>query len=276
MKVHCSNEYGTLKKVILASPTYMDIKEPINAIQKQHIGKKFNRKIAEKQHGDFVEKLKANGVEPILLSTESKYHEQVFTRDVGFTLGDHVFVSQMARKVRQGEENCLISYLEAQQMPFTKMKDNMIEGGDVIIDGKTIYVGISNRTNEQAITHLQSLLPTYEVMAVPFTDTYLHLDCVFNILSPTEGLIFPGEFHHDKERLLRNRYDFIEVSKEEQATLGVNVLSIGNKKVFSLPMNEGVNKELQKRGYEVIEVDYSEIIKSGGSFRCCTLPLVRE
>ncbi|WP_368896749.1 arginine deiminase-related protein, partial [Priestia megaterium] len=27
--------------------------------------------------------------------------------------------------------------------------------------------------------------------------------------------------------------------------------------------------------YKVIEVDISEIIKSGGSFRCCTMPLER-
>lgn len=76
--------------------------------------------------------------------------------------------------------------------------------------------------------------------------------------------------------MLRDRYDLIHVNAKEQETLGTNVLSIGNKKVISLPVNEGVNKELQKRGYDVIEVDFSEIIKSGGSFRCCSMPLLRE
>jgi N-dimethylarginine dimethylaminohydrolase len=65
------------------------------------------------------------------------------------------------------------------------------------------------------------------------------------------------------------------VSEEEQFTLGTNVLSIGNKKVLSLPVNKNVNKELRDRGFEVIEVDITEIIKSGGSFRCCTLPILR-
>jgi N-dimethylarginine dimethylaminohydrolase len=46
--------------------------------------------------------------------------------------------------------------------------------------------------------------------------------------------------------------------------------------VFSLPCNKQVNQELRNRGYDIIEVDMTEIIKSGGSFRCCTLPLKRN
>ena len=68
----------------------------------------------------------------------------------------------------------------------------------------------------------------------------------------------------------------IEVTDEEAFTLGTNVLSIGDKKIISLPVNKKVNEELEKRGFEVIEVDLTEIIKSGGSFRCCTLPIERK
>ncbi|MER2113457.1 MAG: arginine deiminase family protein, partial [Solibacillus isronensis] len=64
--------------------------------------------------------------------------------------------------------------------------------------------------------------------------------------------------------------------KEEQFQLGTNVLSIGNKRILSLPVNINVNKQLRDRGFQVIEVDITEIIKSGGSFRCCTLPILRE
>jgi N-dimethylarginine dimethylaminohydrolase len=53
------------------------------------------------------------------------------------------------------------------------------------------------------------------------------------------------------------------------------VLSIGNKKILSLPVNKQVNKQLRNRGFEVIEVDITERIKSGGSFRCCSLPFLR-
>ncbi|MFD6004940.1 arginine deiminase family protein [Bacillus subtilis] len=45
--------------------------------------------------------------------------------------------------------------------------------------------------------------------------------------------------------------------------------------MISLPGNRHVNQQLSKRGYHIIEIDLSEIIKSGGSFRCCTMPLIR-
>jgi len=276
IKIGCESEYDPLKKVVLAPPVFMSIKEPINAIQKRYFQENINPKIAEQQHSIFVETLKKNDVEVILLPPDEKYPEQVFTRDIGFTLGNHIFVSEMAHDVRKGEEQSFLKWLNETKITYTNLKGDKIEGGDVLIDGNSIYAGVSNRTNKHAIKDLQELLPTYEVIDIPFTDTFLHLDCVFNILSPTEALIYPGEIEKKKEKHLAERYSLIEVSTEEQATMGTNVLSIGDKKIISLPMNKGVNKELEKRGYTVIEVDISEIIKSGGAFRCCTLPILRE
>ncbi|MCM3729912.1 dimethylarginine dimethylaminohydrolase family protein [Neobacillus cucumis] len=275
-KSSCFSEYDTLKKVVLCSATYMTIREPINETQKQFLKENIDTELAKKQHQQLVQVLEANGVEVLLLTPSEKYPEQVFTRDIGFTLGNQVFVAHMAHDVRQGEEQPLIDLLEKELITYTNLLEDKIEGGDVLIDRNTVYIGVSNRTNKKAIEHLQSLLPTFEVITVPFTDTYLHLDCVFNILSEDEALIFPGEIDEDKLRILSSRYNLIKVSEEEQATLGTNVLSIGNKRVLSLPINKEVNKNLRDRGYQVIEVDISEIIKSGGAFRCCTMPILRE
>lgn len=275
-KAECFSEYDKLEQVVLCEPQYMTILDTINETQKHFKKEGINIDRAMKQHGHFVSALKENGVDVVLLPPLEKYPEQVFTRDIGFTLGQKVYVAEMAADIRQGEENVLKQWLEQQQIPFYNLTGDRIEGGDVLIDGKTIYVGVSNRTFEEAIEHLRNLLPEYEIISIPFTDTYLHLDCVFNIISPEEALIFPGEIHGEKVKMLESRYDLIRVSEDEQFTLGTNVLSIGNKKVFSLPVNKNVNKELRARGFEVMEVDITEIIKSGGAFRCCTMPVRRS
>ncbi len=106
-------------------------------------------------------------------------------------------------------------------------------------------------------------------------EKFLHLDCVFNIISESEALIYPQAIEPDAADMLAKRYDLIEVPEDEQFTLGTNVLSIGKKTIISLPGNRHVNQQLSKRGYHIIEIDLSEIIKSGGSFRCCTMPLIR-
>lgn len=275
-KAHCFSEYDELKRVVLCQPQYMTIREVINDTQKHFQDEGIHIETAMKQHEEFVNVLRQHGIDVILLPSLSRYPEQVFTRDIGFTLGNTVFVAEMASEVRQGEEELLKKWLEENQIPCNNLVKDRIEGGDVIIDRDTVFAGISNRTHIESINHLQTFLPDFKVIPVPFEAKYLHLDCVFNVLSPDDALIFPAVISKEEREFLAGRYHLIEVTDEEQFTLGTNVLSIGHKKVLSLPVNKNVNKQLRERGYEVIEIDITEIIKSGGSFRCCTMPVLRE
>ncbi|WP_227939454.1 dimethylarginine dimethylaminohydrolase family protein [Alkalihalobacillus deserti] len=275
-KPFARSEYDVLRQVILCKPEYMTIRDVINETQKKFKDEGIHIELAMAQHKKFIQTLKDHDVDVILLPSLKMFPEQVFTRDIGFTLGHILFVAEMANKLRQGEEEVLKGWLEREDISYFNLRGDEIEGGDVIVNGETIYVGLSARTNQKAIDHLQSILPHYEVVTVPFTEKYLHLDCVFNIISPTEALFYPNAFTQKETEILASRFELIEVSEEEQFTLGTNVLSIGNKKIFSLPVNTNVNQELRNRGYEIIEVDITEIIKSGGSFRCCTLPVLRD
>jgi N-dimethylarginine dimethylaminohydrolase len=270
------SEYDVLKRVILCQPQYMTIREVINETQEHFKNEGIHIERALEQHGELVKSLKNNGIEVILLPYHKKYPEQVFTRDIGFTLGQTIFVAKMATDVRAGEENVLKQWLDDEDISYYNLEGEIIEGGDVVIDQETIYVGLSNRTNQKAAEQLQLLLNQYNVIPIPFKDKYLHLDCVFNVVSPEVALIYPNALTKKDIELFSSRYELIEVSEEEQFQLGTNVLNIGNKKVLSLPVNEKVNKQLRNRGFQVIEVDITEIIKSGGSFRCCTLPILRE
>lgn len=275
-KTFCSSEYDELKRVILCQPEYMSIREVINETQKHFEDEGIHIERAVEQHNQLVSILRNYKIEVILLPYHKKYPEQVFTRDIGFTLGQTIFVAKMASDVRQGEEAVLQQWLDDEEISYYNLAEDLIEGGDVIIDRKTIYVGLSNRTNQRAVDHLQSLLTQFNVIAIPFKERYLHLDCVFNVISPDIALIYPEALTKKDIELFSSRYNLLEVSKEEQFTLGTNVLAIGNKRILSLPVNKNVNKNLRDRGFEVIEVDITEIIKSGGSFRCCTLPILRE
>jgi N-dimethylarginine dimethylaminohydrolase len=272
----CRSEYDTLQRVIVCEPKYMEIQEVINEVQEQYKDENIDKNIAKKQHKAFIKKLEEHDVEVIRLPASEQFPEQVFTRDIGFTLGDDIFIAEMGREIREGEEKALERWLQSTNTLYNKLRTNKIEGGDVIIDRDTVFVGISSRTSMDAIRELSKKLPDHEVIPIPFNETYLHLDCVFNILSPRVALIFPKALDDETIQMLADRYTLIEVSEEEQFTLGTNVLSIGNKKVFSQPQNTDVNKKMRDFGFNVIEIDFSEIIKSGGSFRCCSMPVERD
>ncbi|WP_298829579.1 arginine deiminase family protein [uncultured Planococcus sp.] len=272
----CQSEYDPLRRVLLCPPRYMEIKDVINDVQKRYKDENIDVDKALHQHNEFVQALIEQGVQTDLIEPSENYPEQVFTRDIGFTIGDTVFISEMASEIRQGEEQELQKWMEAHDVNVKELAGHRIEGGDVIIDRDTVFVGVSSRTSKKAIRDLQLELPDFEVIPVSFNEKYLHLDCVFNILSPTEALIFPEALDMETVKMLAERYTLIRVNEKEQFALGTNVLSIGDRKVFSQPQNRQVNKQLTSRGFHVIEVDYSEIIKSGGAFRCCTMPLIRE
>lgn len=271
----CKSEYDPLRLVLLCPPQYMEIKEIINDVQKSYQLENIDVGRAMFQHRRFVAALQENGVETAMLKPSSHFPEQVFTRDIGFTLKDAVFISDMAASIRQGEEEELQKWLAQRRIQFQSLGSHRVEGGDVLIDQDTIFIGISSRTSEKAIRELEQKLPSLQVIPVNFNERYLHLDCVFNILSPTEALIFPEALNSETIAMLAERYTLIPVNREEQFALGVNVLSIGGRRVFSQPQNSGVNAQLRQHGFHVIEIDFSEIIKSGGAFRCCTMPVIR-
>lgn len=274
--VQCQSEYGILKQVVLCEPEYMEIKEVINDVQKKYEADNIDQELAVKQHRNFEQALRNAGVEIIKLPPSKDHPEQVFTRDIGFTIGNHLFVSEMANPIRQGEEEVLAQWLNNNKIAYKNLSLHSIEGGDVIVDGNRVFVGISDRTCKKAIQNLQKELPDYEIIPIPFNPKYLHLDCVFNILSSEDALIFPEAFEPKIVNLLSSMYHLIEVSETEQFSMGTNVLSIGQNRVLSLPINRDVNYQMKQHGYEVLEVDFSEIIKSGGSFRCCSMPILRQ
>ncbi len=275
-QMSCFTEYDPLKRVILCQPQYMTIRDVINETQKHFKDEGIQIERALEQHNELVNTLRQYDIEVALLPYHKKYPEQVFTRDIGFTLGKTIFVADMANDIRKGEEAVLKQWLEDEGISYYNIIGDQIEGGDVVIDRDTIYIGLSNRTNQVAIDHLANLLEKqFDVITIDFQEKYLHLDCIFNVISENVALIYPKALKKEDIERFKLRYELIEVSEEEQFTLGTNVLAIGNSRILSLPVNKEVNKQLRKRNFDVIEVDITEIIKSGGSFRCCTLPILR-
>ncbi|MCA1061211.1 hypothetical protein LCL96_20030 [Rossellomorea aquimaris] len=274
-KTYCANEYGKLKKVVVVSPENMQINEIINETQKHFLKDNINIDKAVQQHETFVDTLEKNGSEVIHLQPSPEFNEQVFTRDIGFTIHDQFFVSSMNTDVRRGEVDTLKKWLNANDIPYHELLHS-IEGGDVLVDEENIWIGVSGRTNQLAIQSLRNQLPQYTVHEVPLREDILHLDCVFTIISSDWALIYPPAFSKEDLKTIKEHYHTITVTDSEQFQMGPNVLAIGDGKIISLIQNKALNERIEATGFQVIELDLSEIIKSGGSFRCCTLPLIRE
>lgn len=269
------NEFDYLMKVILAKPRYMEIKEIINEVQKENIDSNIDIKKALEQHEFFSSALEQSGVSVLYLDTDPSLNEQVFTRDIGFVIDDLFCVSNMKENIRKNEKKSLISFLNKHDINYYEF-NNEIEGGDVVLHREFIFVGISNRTNEKAVLELKRLFPEKEIIAIKLKPGILHLDCVLNIISDEYALLYKEGIDERDFFKIKDLFNYVPITKEEQEKMGTNVLVLSPKKVISLISQRRISLELGKRGFDVIELDFSEIIKSGGSFRCCSLPLERS
>ncbi|MGI5970947.1 MAG: dimethylarginine dimethylaminohydrolase family protein [Oscillospiraceae bacterium] len=275
LSVNCSSEYGVLKEVLLCAPYYMRIEEVINRTQRYYAETNIDWVLAMRQHTELVRILRQNNVNVHILPSLEKYPEQVFTRDIGFVIGRRFFVSRLKKEIRSGETKVLKNWLQERRIEYTELKAGNIEGGDVIIHNKTLWLGISDRTSESVLSELAKNCEGYDIRPIVFDEGYLHFDCTFNIISDRDALIYRKALKKDDINRLESIFNLIDVSKEEQFKLGTNVLAIGGNRIISSPQNEDVNRKLKEYGYRVIQCDISEILKSGGAFRCVTLPLVR-
>ena len=115
------------------------------------------------------------------------------------------------------------------------------------------------------------------------TDIYkntLHLDCCFQTLANDKAIICPDGFKNKKDvEYLINHFGekntFI-ASLEETFELTSNILVISPDIVVSRLKSNRLNSWLEKKGVLVEKVNYSNVSKMSGLFRCSTLPLNRE
>ena len=158
-----------------------------------------------------------------------------------------------------------------------------LEGGDLVILGKTILIGNTlNRTvgsNRAGCEWIQRMLgEEYTVVPVPLVEQILHLDCVLSI--PRHGLAIVCEeaFVEGIPACIQD-WDLIKVTLADASRLAVNGLPVDEKN-YIMSYNDHISNdyirgELEKRGITVHPVYFGTHNGQGGSIRCATQPLKR-
>jgi N-dimethylarginine dimethylaminohydrolase len=277
MKININNEYGRLRSVLLASIKNFKIDEPINITQKYYYENdppKLNLLI--KQQNAFIDVLNKFNV-LIHWSPEREDSPLQFnTRDVAFCIGDKFFISRMKENIRKNEHLALEEFTKELNSKAINIEDGLVEGGDIMIYGDNIYTGLSERTNENGFKWLVDFVENkHKIIPIKLKESFLHLDVVFNIISEKCALVYPPAIEDSTLGELDNNFHLLEVNEEEQFYLGTNVLSLGDNYIICDKRNEKTIEKMNKYKFESIKLDFSEVTKIGGSFRCATCPLER-
>jgi len=226
-------------------------------------------------------------------------YSQDFPRDNLIIIDNQVIEANLRTPLRRVDiegirpllmEKCNVPAVKWAAMPHLPLLGDyaneapLLEGGDVIVLGKTILVGNSKNTavgsNEVGYRWLKNYLgPDYEVIRVPLCETVLHLDCALSVPRKGLAIICPEAFIEGIPEALKE-WDLIEVDIEKLKYLVVNGLPVDeNTYIMGYNENEGnaeIKAALQKRGITVYPIFFGAHNAQGGSLRCATQALVRQ
>ncbi|MFI9362444.1 dimethylargininase [Kitasatospora sp. NPDC053057] len=161
---------------------------------------------------------------------------------------------------------------------FTELHDPeyVNEGeGDFLVAGSLVLAGTGFRSEPRSHAEAQEFFGCPVVSLELIDERYYHLDTALAVLSDDEVMYNPRAFSPGSLAVLERLYpDAVLASAEDAAVFGLNAVSDGRHVVLPEAAT-GLARELRERGFEPIGMDLSELLKGGGSVKCCTLE-VRE
>jgi dimethylargininase len=142
-----------------------------------------------------------------------------------------------------------------------------VDGGDVLIMGKNIYIGMSLRSNPEAVAQIQNLLKDfgYTAIGVEMHDC-LHLKTALTRVDDQTVLINPNWVDSSHFR------DFQWIEVDESEPFAANCLPVHGQIIYPTSFPKTTNK-LEAHGCKILPVQVDELAKAEGAVTCCSLIL---
>jgi arginine dihydrolase len=143
--------------------------------------------------------------------------------------------------------------------------------GDLLVVGSIVLAGYGFRTERRAHDEVAAIVGMPVVSLELVDPRFYHLDTALAVLDDTTIAYYPQAFSDEsRARLLELFPDAIEVASADAYVLGLNAVSDGRNVVLPAAAT-GFAEQLREAGFKPIGVDLSELLKGGGSVKCCTL-----
>ncbi len=239
----------------------------------------------QEQHDNYANILRKEGVQVIYLEDSEVPMDHgtqyINTRDMGFAVPGGFICSRMAPRMRKGEERVVSAKVASLGMPILRTVNGTgtVEGGNfALISPKYAAIGYSQRTNMEGIRQVREILEPLgiELIVVPMTGYALHIDGAFTMVDVDKALVNVTKLpYFFLEKLKEIGIETIDVHPDDE-WFSCNCLQLRPGKIIMCTGTDRTVERLYKRGIEVIQIPYDEIMNGGGGLHCTTLPLMRE
>jgi dimethylargininase len=222
--------------------------------------------LARRQHDAYVQALRRCGLEVEVLPAVEEFPDSTFVEDPAVPFEKVAVLCRPGASSRRGEVAAIEPALSAHfNHVATIAEPGQLDGGDVMVVERDVFVGLSGRTDEAGVAQLAAILTPhgYTVTGVRVEGS-LHLKSDAAYLG-NDDLVITGPLCDDPSFA---RYHRIELPEVE--SYAANCVRINDHVVLpdGFPKARGL---LEARGYGVIVVDVSEFQKMDGGLSCLSL-----
>jgi dimethylargininase len=220
---------------------------------------------AAAQHRAYENALAALGCTIRHLPAADELADSVFVEDVAIVLDEVAVITRPGAVSRRAERESVAPVLSEYRELVAIMAPGTLDGGDVVRLGRTLYVGLSTRTNDDGARQLARLVRRfgYDVRSVQ-TSACLHLKSAVTALAVDRVVCNPAWI----DSRAFEGVELVTVAADEPHA--ANVLRIGDA-LLCAAAHERTVADLRERGYAVTTVDVSELAKAEAGVTCCSL-----
>ena len=220
---------------------------------------------AVKQHHEYEKILSDLGYNIIKATAAPHLPDSVFVEDCAIVLKELAILTHPGAESRRAEVEGLAEVLKPYRELHYINPPSIIDGGDVLVIGKQIWVGLSNRSNQSAINQMQKITTPhhYTIRGVNVTGC-LHLKSAVTQVAKKTVLLNPEWIDAN----IFKDFQIIETHPDEPHA--ANALYLKEAVLFpkAYPLTA---KKLIDAGIKIILLDNSEVIKAEGALTCCSV-----
>jgi dimethylargininase len=221
--------------------------------------------VARAQHAAYEEALRDAGLTVERLPAGPDTPDSVFIEDMAVVFDEVAIVMRPGAASRRAETAAVEEALRRHRPIRMIVPPGTIDGGDVLVAGRRVFIGRTTRTNDAAVEQMEAILTPfgYTVCAVPVSGC-LHLKSAVTALA--DEVLIANRASADMTRF--DAFEILDVDPAEP--MAANVVRLDDRIIFPTAFPRTAER-IAARGFQVRAVDVSELAKAEGAVTCCSL-----
>jgi dimethylargininase len=243
-----------------------DVSPALSACELTHLDRvPIDVESARAQHHLYIDVLSAAGYCVDQLPSGPETPDSVFVEDIAIVFPELAIITRPGAASRRAEVAAVADALRRYRPLVSIEAPGTVDGGDVLVAGRRVFVGRSTRTNADAVAQMRRVLSPhgYTVCEVAVSDC-LHLKSAVTVVDAGVVLLNPDWI----APALFREFEILTVADGE--AYGANALRLRDRVVVPAAFPRTADR-LAARGLRVVAVDASELAKAEGAVTCCSL-----